>query len=188
MIFPFWRAIGGSVSGTDTYNHGTTPTISATPNTGYSFAGWTGEGVADHNASSTTVSMTQARTVSGAFSMNSYGLTVLAGNGGAVSGTDTYNHGTTPPISATPNTGYSFAGWTGEGVADHNASSTTVSMTQARTVSAAFSLNSYGLTVLAGNGGTVSGSDTYNHGDNPPIIRHSQHRLFLCRMDRGGSV
>ena len=116
---------------------------------------------------------------------HSLSISVSGNTGGNVTGSGTYYEGSSASISATPNTGYSFAGWTGEGVADHNASSTTVSMTQARTVSAAFSLNSYDLTVLAGNGGTVSGTDTYNHGDYPHHHGYPQHRVFLCRMDRG---
>ena len=160
---------GGSVTGSGSFSHGTSPSISATPDTGYSFIGWSGEGTADPNASSTTVDMSQARTLSASFSLNSYDLTVLAGSGGSVTGSGSFSHGTNPSISATPDTGYSFNGWSGEGTADPNASSTTVDMSQARTLSASFSLNSYDLTVLAGSGGSVSGSGSFSHGTNPSI-------------------
>ena len=56
----------------------------------------------------TTVDMSMDRNVSATFSLNSYDLTVLAGNGGSASGTGTFNHGTDANISATPETGYSF--------------------------------------------------------------------------------
>ena len=134
------------------------------PDTGYSFNGWSGEGTADPNASSTTVDMSQARTLSASFSLNSYDLTVLAGSGGSVSGSGSFSHGTNPSISATPDTGYSFNGWNGEGIADPSAPSTTVDMSQARSLSASFSLNSYDLTVLAESGGSVSGSGSFPHG------------------------
>ena len=160
---------GGSVTGSGSFSHGTSPSISATPDTGYSFIGWSGEGTADPNASSTTVDMSQARTLSASFSLNSYDLTVLAGSGGSVTGSGSFSHGSNPSISATPDTGYSFNGWSGEGTADPNASSTTVDMSQARTLSASFSLNSYDLTVLAGSGGSVSGSGSFSHGTNPSI-------------------
>ena len=160
---------GGSVTGSGSFSHGSNPSISATPDTGYSFIGWNGEGTADPNASSTTVDMSQARTLSASFSLNSYDLTVLAGSGGSVTGSGSFSHGTNPSISATPDTGYSFNGWSGEGTADPNASSTTVDMSQARTLSASFSLNSYDLTVLAGSGGSVSGSGSFSHGTNPSI-------------------
>jgi uncharacterized repeat protein (TIGR02543 family) len=162
-------ALGGSVSGSGTFDHGSTPTISATPNTGYSFSGWTGDGVSDPNASTTTVSMNEARTLSASFSINSYELTLVDALGGSVSGSGTFDHGSTPTITATPNTGYSFSGWTGDGVSDPNASTTTVSMTEARTLSASFSINSYDLTLVDALGGSVSGSGTFDHGSTPTI-------------------
>ena len=122
---------GGSVTGNGSFSHGSNPSISATPDTGYSFDGWNGEGTADSNASSTTVDMSQARTLSASFSLNSYDLTVLAGSGGSVTGSGSFSHGSNPSISATPDTGYSFDGWNGEGTADANASSTTVDMSPA---------------------------------------------------------
>ena len=85
--------------------------------------------------------MTEARTLSASFSINSYLLTLPQALGGSVSGSGTFDHGSTPTITATPNNGYSFTGWTGEGVTDPNASTTTVSMTEARTLSASFSLS-----------------------------------------------
>ena len=160
---------GGSTEGNGLFYQGTSASISATPGTGYSFNGWNGEGTADPNASSTTVDMSQARTISASFSLNSYDLTVLAGSGGSVTGSGSFSHGANPSISANPGTGYSFNGWNGEGIADPNASSTTVDMSQARTISASFSLNSYDLTVLTGSGGSVTGSGSFSHGTNPSI-------------------
>ncbi|MDC3284766.1 PQQ-binding-like beta-propeller repeat protein [Opitutales bacterium] len=155
---------GGSTEGNGLFYQGTSASISATPDTGYSFSGWSGNGAVDPNAPSTTVDMSQARTLSASFSLNSYDLTVLAGSGGSVTGSGSFSHGTNPSISATPDTGYSFNGWNGEGIADPSAPSTTVDMSQARTISASFSLNSYDLTVLAESGGSVTGSGSFPHG------------------------
>ena len=160
---------GGSTEGNGLFYQGTSASISATPDTGYSFSGWSGNGAVDPNAPSTSVDMSQARTLSASFSLNSYDLTLLAGSGGSVTGSGSFSHGSNPSISATPDTGYSFDGWNGEGTADSNASSTTVDMSQARTLSASFTLNSYDLTVLAGSGGSVTGSGSFSHGTNPSI-------------------
>ena len=143
--------------------------ISAVPDTGYSFNGWTGEGVTDPTQASTSVSMGQSRNISASFAINSYDLSVAAGQGGSVSGSGSFQYGSSASISAIPDTGYSFAGWTGEGISDLNSSATTVQMTQTRNVSANFSLNSYELTLLTGTGGSVTGEGTYNHGTNPSI-------------------
>ncbi len=45
-------------------------------------------------------------------------LTVVAGAGGTASGGGSYDLGTNAPITATPASGYQFAGWTGPGVAE----------------------------------------------------------------------
>ena len=155
---------GGSVTGGGTYDHGTNPSITALPDTGYSFNGWSGEGVSDPHASTTSVSMSTHRTISASFSLNSYELNLQAGTGGSVTGTGIFHHGTNPYITAIPDTGYSFIEWSGYGVTDPSSSITTVDMSMDRNVSATFSLNSYDLTVLAGNGGSVSGAGTFNHG------------------------
>jgi len=155
---------GGSVSGAGTYTYGSIINISATPKTGYSFTGWTGSGISDFGSTSTSVSITQDRNISATFSINSYLLSLSSGDGGSVSGSGSFLYGTSADINATPNTGYSFAGWSGNGVATPNSISTTVSMTQNRSISAAFSLNSYTLALSAGTGGTVSNGGSYSYG------------------------
>ena len=87
----------------------------------------------------TTVDMSMDRTISATFSLNSYSLSVLASNGGSVTGSGIFEHGTTATISATPETGYSFSGWSGSGILDVNSTTTSVEMTQSRTISAIFS-------------------------------------------------
>ncbi len=169
---------GGSVSGAGTFNHGTTPTIVATPNTGYNFTGWTGDGVSNSGSASTTVSMTQARSLTANFSLKSYTLSLTAGSGGSVSGAGSFNHGTTPTIVATPDTGYEFTGWSGLGVTSSNSASTTASMTEARSLTANFSLKSYTLSLTAGFGGSVSGAGNYNHGQRA-TIQATAHSGFV---------
>ena len=174
---------GGSVSGSGSFTHGSSASISATPDTGYSFAGWTGDGVTDSTQLSTSVDMTQDRSVSASFTINSYDLSVLAGNGGSVSGSGSFTHGSSASISATPDTGYSFAGWTGDGVTDSTQLSTSVDMTQDRSVSASFTINSYDLSVVAGNGGSVSGQRFFYTRFFRFHLRNSRHRLFFCWLD-----
>ena len=163
--------------GNHTYNSGTVVSITATPYTGYRFVNWTGN-VANPNSSSTTVTMTGNKTVTANFEPNQYVLTMAVNNSGYGStnpspGGHTYNSGTVVPITATPNTGYRFVSWTGN-VADPNSSSTTVTMTGNKTVTANFEPNQYILTMAVNNSGygTTSpspGSNTYNSGTVVPI-------------------
>ena len=152
------------MSGGGTYGHGTNANITATPSTGYSFNGWSGTGVTDASVASTTVSMTSDRSVSASFSLINHTLSLSAGTGGTVSGGGTYGYGTNATITATPSTGYSFNGWSGEGVTDTYGTSTTVSMTSDRSVNASFSLINHTLSLSAGTGSTVSGGGSYGYG------------------------
>ncbi|UCG98459.1 MAG: InlB B-repeat-containing protein, partial [Burkholderiales bacterium] len=127
------------------YVHGTTVTLTATPATGSSFAGWSG---ACSGAGTCTVSMTAARTVTATFNAANYGLTVSrsgSGSGmvtsnptGVTCGTDcteSYAYGTTVSLTATPAAGASFTGWSGACTGTGNC---VVGMTSSRTVTAHF--------------------------------------------------
>ena len=110
--------------------------------------------------------MTQARTISAAFSLNSYLLNVVAGDGGTVSGEGSYSHGSLVNISATPDSGYSFQSWSGSGISDPHAPSTTVLLTSDLNVSALFSfvpVENYSLTLTSSpaSGGIVTGGGNY---------------------------
>ena len=160
---------GGTVSGAGLFGHGTNPTIVATPEIGYDFTGWSGTGVSNSSSASTTVSMTQSRSLTANFSLKSYALSLSAGSGGTVSGAGSFDYGTNPTIAATPDTGYDFTGWSGTGVSNSSSASTTVSMTEARSLTANFSLKSYTLSLTAGSGGSVSGAGSFDYGTNPTI-------------------
>jgi hypothetical protein len=61
---------GGTVVGGGTFNSGVNATITATPNAGYAFSGWTPiAGIANPNSATTTVSMTQNRTLTANFTL-----------------------------------------------------------------------------------------------------------------------
>jgi len=161
---------GGSVSGTGSFNHGTSPTIVANPDTGYDFTGWVGDGATNSGSATTTVSMTQARSLTANFATKSYVLSLSSGLGGTVSGNGSFNHGSTPTVVANPDAGYDFNGWTGQGATNSSSATTTVSMTQARSLTANFSVRSYALSLTAGSGGSVSGAGSFNHGSTPTVI------------------
>lgn len=66
-----------------------------------------------------------------------YTLSVSAGTGGTVTGSGTYESGTSTTVTATPNNGYKFKQWS-----DGNTSSTrTITMTGNTTLTAEFELN-----------------------------------------------
>ena len=100
---------GGSVSGGGTFAEGTQVSLTATPSSGYSFSEWS-------NGSTTnplTVTLNSNTSITGNFVIiiNSFTLTVTAGEGGSVSGGGEYDEGTEVTITATPDEGYEFTGW-----------------------------------------------------------------------------
>lgn len=101
---------GGSVSSAGgTFLQGTQVSITATPSTGYVFSSWS-------NGSTTNplnVTLNSNTTVTANFEIiiNSFTLTVTAGEGGSVSGGGEYDEGTEVTITATPDEGYEFMGW-----------------------------------------------------------------------------
>jgi uncharacterized repeat protein (TIGR02543 family) len=155
---------GGTVSGNGNFNHGTLAVINAIPDSGYSFEGWTGDGITDPKARSTTVKMTGNKTVSASFSLNEYSLTLFSGDGGSISGEGNFAEGSTPSITATPNEGFYFSGWTGEGVQEPNAQNTTILMTEDRIATAIFSPIVYTLNLTSSSSGEALGEGNYSHG------------------------
>ena len=155
---------GGTVSGEGNFPYGTLAVISADPETGYSFNGWMGNGITDPDSTSTTVEMTENRTISASFAVNRFSLKVLSSTGGSISGNGNFSHGSTPSITATPDEGFYFTGWLGEGVEEPNALISTILMTEDRIATAIFSPNVYTLNLASSGSGEVLGEGNYTHG------------------------
>ena len=101
---------GGSVSTTGgTFASGTQVSITATPNAGYSFSGWSNGSTA--NPLSVTLNSNTTITANFQAIVNSYTLTVSAGEGGVVSGGGEYEEGTEVTISAVANSCFNFSQW-----------------------------------------------------------------------------
>ena len=161
-------AEGGTVAGAGTYNHGTTATLTATANTGYTFVNWTLNGTEVSTNATYSFTVTGAGNYVANFSLNSYEVSVAANpaEGGTVAGAGTYNHGATATLTATANTGYTFVNWTKDGSVVSTEATYSFTVTGAGNYVANFSLNSYEITATANpaEGGTVTGAGNYNHG------------------------
>ncbi|MFC1875285.1 hypothetical protein ACFLY3_03980 [Chloroflexota bacterium] len=155
------------------YAEGMVVNITATPDEGWQFDGWTGD-VADPNSSGTTVTMDSDKTVTANFSEKptvEYTLTMAMSGSGAITpavGTYTYTEGTVVNINAIPASGWQFDNWSG-GVAQPNSASTTVIIDSDKTVTANFSyiIDEYTLTMVVNGNGTTSpmvGNHTYVEG------------------------
>lgn len=116
-------ATNGSVVKTPvqtTYNNGTTVTLTATPNIGYTFTSWSGDATGSTNPLS--VIMNSNKNITANFTINTYTLIVNAINGTVtkVPNQTTFNYGTTATLTANPSTGYIFSLWSGDATGSTN--------------------------------------------------------------------
>lgn len=148
---------GGSItpSTPQTVTAGGSLTFTIAPNVGYSIENVWVDGVAQGPLTSYTfVNVTANRAISATFSLDTYLLTVnTAGTGSGVvtPTTGTYPHGTVVTLTATPNTGSVFAGWSGDCV---GSGACVVTMTAPRTVTATFDITERALTINTTGAGT----------------------------------
>lgn len=130
-----------------TYCHDEQVTLTATPNTGYSFTSWSG---VDSNSGTTAqVTMSNNKTVTANFSqipIVNYTLSITKSGNGAVKVNGTsqilpwsgqFPSGTYVQIEAMPDNGWSFTNWTGDYTGSANPA--TINITGNKTVSANFS-------------------------------------------------
>lgn len=118
-------ATNGTITGGGSYTYGSTATLTATPNPGYTFVNWSGS--ASGTSSTTTVLVDGNKTVSAVFQLipvASYTLTtnISPSLGGTVSKSPDsvgYNSSTVT-LTATAQKGYTFSGWTGSVVSASN--------------------------------------------------------------------
>ena len=174
----FWvyatAGTGGTISpvGYNIVSCGTSPTYSITPNDGYHIATVLLDGVAIE-APYELPAVTANHTLNATFAINTYPLTIAkSGTGtGVVSSSPsgiscgttcsgTYAHGTSVTLTATPDTGSTFTGWTG---ACTGTGTCTVSMTEAKSVGAGFALTPTNTILFQGiNGDLVFWSTDIN--------------------------
>ena len=109
---------GGNVTGAGSYSYGSNCTLTATPNTGYSFVRWTKNGTQVSTSASYSFTVTENASYVAVFSLNSYTVSASANPsaGGTVSGAGTYSYGSNCNLIATSNPGYTFTNWTKNGI------------------------------------------------------------------------
>ncbi|MBQ8956937.1 MAG: choice-of-anchor J domain-containing protein [Bacteroidales bacterium] len=153
----------GTVTGAGTYQEGSTVTLTATPNNGYTFSQWQ-----DGNTQNPrTITVTQNATYTATFVQDNYVITVNASpaNGGTVSGGGAYHYGETATLAATANSGYEFQGWQ-DGNIDNPRSITVTGNATYTAIFGEVGTTYYTITtnVSPAGAGTVTGGGTYEEG------------------------
>ena len=152
---------------TYTYNGGTRVTITAIPDSGYAFSGWSGDASGTENP--ITITIDKDKLITANFGWE-YTLTIAAGEDGTTypaPGNYSYAAETEVSITAIPGTGYAFSGWAGDvPQGSENDNPITITVDSDKSITANFALG-YVLTITSGRGGTTDpapGSYTYGAG------------------------
>jgi hypothetical protein len=166
--------VGGTITpnGSVSVSHGSNQTFTITPNTGYSVATVTVDGVSQGAITSYTFNnVTANHAISATFTANSVIIGASAGSGGSISpsGAVTVIYGSNQTFIITPTSGYAISNVLVDGVSQGTVSSFTFSnVTANHTISATFSQITYTINASASAGGTISpsGSVTVAQGAN----------------------
>lgn len=163
---------GGTVSGGGTYAQGSTCTLHATPNSGYSFVKWTKNGTQVSTNPNYSFTVTGNAAYVAHFQQNTTNYTITAtaspSNAGTITGAGSYASGSTCTLRATPNSGYTFVNWLENGTSVSTNATYSFTVTGNRNLTAVFDVapTNYTITATANpsNGGSVDGGGTYASG------------------------
>ncbi|MEQ1749614.1 MAG: putative Ig domain-containing protein, partial [Prosthecobacter sp.] len=163
---------GGTTTGGGTFNEGSSVTVTATPNAGYTFTNWTEGGFIVGNAASLTFNVASDRTLVANFTQGtSYTISTSAtpAAGGSTSGGGIFASGASVTVIASPSVGYAFANWTQGGNVVSSSASYTFNATADRILVANFTVSGGGNRTIATSalpiaGGTTSGGGTVADG------------------------
>ena len=172
LVIKSQPVFGGSTSGAGAYNGGELVNIFAEAQTGYVFAGWTGSNVSNPSNQSATILMDQHHVIEANFLPIDYQLTTRVVGQGQVLGEGEYPFGTLVNLTALPETGYRFVGWSDLGngfLIDQNI---THKIKENTVFEANFEPESYTLTIHSSSGGLVYGAGEYAYGSIVGIEAH----------------
>lgn len=163
---------GGTTTGGGSFVDGTSVTIGATPNAGYTFVNWT-EGTTIISTNSTHIfTLIKNRVLIANFLINTYTLNVTAVNGTVVKNPEqsVYNHGTSVILTPTPASGYVFTSWSVDATGSNNP--LTVIMDKNKNITANFTLIpiTYTLNVTAVNGSVTKNPDKTSYNLDESVI------------------
>ncbi len=164
-----------------TYDHGEEVQLTATPDEGWDFTGWSGD--LSGTANPANITMDSNKTVTATFTIKKYTIAASANPpaGGTVSGAGSYNHADTVNLVATANEGYEFVNWTENGVQVSANTTYSFTATANRTLVANFRLKTYTITATAGAGGNINPAGNVN-------VTHGSNQSFAITPNTGYDI
>jgi len=183
---------GGTTTGAGSYNAGSSVTVTATTNTGYTFTNWT-EGLTIVSTDANYIfTINGNRTLVANFTAIQYTVTLSSNPaaGGTTSGGGTFNSGSSVTVKAIPNAGYTFTNWK-EGVTvvstDANYTFTIIGN---RTLEANFTAIPYSVTLSSNPpaGGNPTGGGQFNSGDQVNVKANPNAGYLFKNWTENGTI
>ena len=183
--------LAGTVTGGGTYQQGQSCTVTATPNSGYTFTNWTENGNVVSSNANYTFTVTGNRTLTANFQQQTYSVTatVNPSDAGTVTGGGTYNYGASCTMTATANQGYRFLRWTNNaGITVSIEPVYTFTVTSNTALVAMFERLTFtiSLSVNPAHAGTVSGDGTYEYGASCTVTATPLQRYVFVNWTENG--
>lgn len=185
----------GTVTGAGVYTHGATVTLTATPNTGFAFAGWVNESNILSEQATLTFTAERNMTLTAKFVEEgtvNYIIAVAANpvEGGTVSGGGIYKKDESVTISAIPAEHYHFVKWTEDGADFSAVASVTFLATADSSLVAQFELDKHTITatVNPAGSGTITGAGEYAYGSQATLTAEPNTTYEFVGWIENGSV
>jgi uncharacterized repeat protein (TIGR02543 family) len=139
------------------YNAGTVVTLTAAPAANAQFSGWSG--ACSGTAATCAVTMNAAQSVTATFALKQFQLSLTAVGTGTISAqpsaaNNVYTAGTVVGLTAAPGPGYQLSGWSG--ACSGTATTCSVTMDAAKSVTATFSAQQFVLTLTTVGDGSIA--------------------------------
>lgn len=190
--------LGGIITGAGAFAQGSVATVTATPNTGFTFVNWTVNGTAVSTSSSYQFTVAGNRVLVANFAAIPAGnfaviLSSAPAAGGATTGSGAYASGATVTVTATPNAGYTFKNWTDGVTIVSTSSSYQFTITGNRTLVANYNIipASQLALVLSSNpviGGSTSGSGSYSSGTSVTAVASPNSGYAFVNWTENGNT
>jgi uncharacterized repeat protein (TIGR02543 family) len=186
---------GGATTGSGSYDAGSSVTVTATPNTGYTFVNWTDNGNVASTSASYQFALNGNRTLVANFrvipaSQVALNLSSSPAAGGTTNGAGSFTASTSVTVTATANANYTFVNWTENGVIASASPTYTFPLIANRTLVANFSINTHTLNLSANPaaGGTVTGAGTFNSGSSVTATATANSGYTFTNWTDGGNI
>lgn len=182
--------VGGTATGSGTYNNGTALTVVASHNPGYAFVNWTEGGVQVSDKAAYPFTVNGDRTLVANFvQVFTIEANAFPATGGVVTGSGAYNAGANVTVTAAPAAGYAFLNWTEGGIVVSSALSYSFAASGSRTLFANFVQTfTIGTSPAPAVGGTTTGDGVYKSGDVVIVTANANPGYLFANWTEGGTV